>query len=64
MSTQVLISPALVALHNFIQQYDPQEIHDYDGQLLDFEMDHHPDCFGRLRMNVVMPNEVAQANER
>ncbi len=40
MSVQALILPVLAALHNFIWQYDPEEIHTYDDdELIDFEMD-------------------------
>ena len=40
MSVQALIPPVLAALHNFIQQYNPEEIHMYDDdELIDFEMD-------------------------
>jgi hypothetical protein len=37
MHIQALISPALVALHNFIQQYNPEDIQPYDGKLIDEE---------------------------
>ena len=40
MSVQALILPVLAALHNFIQKYDPEEIHTYDDdELIDFQMD-------------------------
>ncbi len=64
MDTQALIPPALAAIHNFIWQYDPQEICMYDDQLVDFKMGHHPRSARRLKKNAVTPNEVAQANER
>ena len=64
MDTQALIPPALVVIHNFIWQYNPQEIRMYDDQLVDFEMGHHSRFAGRLRKNAVTPNEVARANER
>ncbi len=64
MDTQALIPPALVAIHNFIWQYDPQEIRTYNDQLVDFKMGHHSRSAGRLKKNTVTPNEVAQANER
>ncbi len=64
MDTQALIPPALMVIHNFIWQYNPQEICMYDDQLVDFEMGRHLGSAGRLRKNVVTPNEVAQANKR
>ncbi len=64
MSVQALIPPVLAALHNFIQQYNPEEIHMYDDdELIDFEMD--PCRSTRvLGTGPVTPDEMLQANER
>jgi len=65
MEIQALILPALAALHNFIRQYDPDEIHMYDeDELLDFQMDPHPESVGELGTGPVMPVESVQANKR
>jgi hypothetical protein len=70
MSIQARIPPALAALHNFIQLYDPEEIQMYDDndddnhndadELLGFR----PDFVGELELGLVTPHEVAQANKR
>jgi len=64
MSVQALIPPVLAALHNFIQQYNPEEIQMYDDdELIDFEMD--PCRPTRvLGTGPVTPDEMLQANER
>ncbi len=64
MSVQALIPPALAALHNFIQQYNPKEIHTYnDDELIDFEMDPHWST-GVLGTGPATPDEMLRANER
>jgi hypothetical protein len=67
MGIQALISPALAVLHNFIQHFDPEDIHMYDDdQLDDLDLGFAPKSAGtgELRTGVVMPCETAQANER
>ena len=65
MSIQVMIPPALAALHNFIQQYDPEEIHEYDDEAADPEMDHdHQASPGALGVGLTTPAETLRANER
>src|SRR5216684_3586444 len=64
MSVQALIPPALAALHNFIWQYDPEEIHMYDDdELIDFEMDPCQST-GVLGTGPATPDEMLRANER
>ena len=74
MSIQALIPPALAALHNFIRQYDPDEIQMYDNgddgddnhepiQLL-FQMAPHPESLGELGNGPLTQEETVQANER
>lgn len=79
MSIQALIPPALAALHNFIRQYDPDEIQMYDDgddgdgddgddnrepiQLL-FQMAPHPESLGELGNGPLTQEETVQANER
>jgi hypothetical protein len=63
MSVQALILPALAALHNFIWQYDPEEIRIYDDDdTFDFQMGTGP--IEVLGTGPVTPGEVHQANER
>jgi hypothetical protein len=74
MSIQSLIPPTLAAIHNFIRQYDPGDIHVYDylnnpnddnnEEPLDPLMGVHPESVGELGVGVVMPQERAAANER
>jgi len=62
MNTQAQIPAALAALHNFIRQYDPDEVHMYeDDQSLDFQIG-DPKSAGELGR--VTPNERARANDR
>jgi hypothetical protein len=57
MSVQALIPPALAALHNFIQQYNPEEIRIYDDDdMFDFQMGTGP--IGILGTGLVTPGEV------
>jgi DDE superfamily endonuclease len=64
MSIQALIPPALAALHNFIRQYDPDEIHAYDDDdLIDLQMD-DLESSGVLGTGLVTPAETLRANER
>jgi hypothetical protein len=65
MEIQALIPPALAALHNFIRQYDPDEIHMYDeDELLDFQTDTHRESVGELGTGPVTSAESARANKR
>ncbi len=65
MDVQAMILPALVALHNFIWECDPDEIHMYDNdELLDPQMAADPKNIGELRTGLVTPNERVRANER
>ena len=73
MRTQALIPAALAALHNFIREYDPQEIRRFDDegddddddddyQLLALRMGPQPGSVGELGGQVT-PAERARANE-
>ena len=69
MSIQALIPAALAALHNFIRQYDPDDIqmyddndNDNDDESLDFQMRLRP--VGELGIGRVTARETARANER
>jgi hypothetical protein len=62
MNIEALISPVLAALHNFIQQYDPEEIHMYDNQPFGFRIGLHPKSTGELGTGLA--SEMVQANER
>jgi hypothetical protein len=66
MDIQVLIPPALAALHNFIRQYDPDDIglDDCSINTLDFQMDRNPESAGELGDGPPTSNERDQANER
>ena len=64
MDTQALIPPTLIALHNFIRDYDPQEIHNYDDIALDFQMGLPPEPAGELGTGLATSNERAQASKR
>jgi hypothetical protein len=65
MSVQALVPPALAALHNFIRQYDPQEIHMpvYGKQLTDLQLGLHPESAGELGTDVVVPDESSSQQE-
>jgi len=68
MDVQALIPPALAALHNFIRQYDPEEIHMYadnddnDNQPLDFQVG-PPQNVGELG-GPPTPRETASVTSR
>ncbi len=65
MDIQAQIPPALAALHNFIQEWDPEEIHVYgDDELPDFQVYPHPEHVGELAIGLVTSHERVQANER
>jgi hypothetical protein len=64
MDIQVLIPPALAALHNFIRKYDPDDISAYDEDLPDFEMDRNPEDAGELGRGPATSNERERANRR
>jgi hypothetical protein len=77
MEVQARIPAALAALHNFIQQYDPGDIHIYDEDedededvLLDFRMGPRPEDknkdkdVGELGTGRVTSGETARANKR
>ncbi len=59
-----MIPAALAALHNFIRQYDPKEIHMFDDQLVDFQKGFCPESPGELEIDAVDPDEIAQADEK
>ena len=40
MNIQALIPPVLTALHNFIWEYNPEEIHGYDDLTIDDMVDY------------------------
>ena len=48
MEIQSLIPPALAALHNFIRQYDPDEIDIDNNYTLNFQADHDSQSVGEL----------------
>jgi hypothetical protein len=63
MDVQALIPPALAALHNFIRNYGPGEIHVYDNdQQFDFQM--APQFTGELGTGPAMADERNRAGER
>jgi hypothetical protein len=72
MRTQVLIPPALAALHNFIREFNPEEIQTFDrsingddiNQPLDFQMAPHPAFVGELGLGPVTRGETVRANAR
>jgi len=71
MTIQALIPPALAALHNFIRQFDPEEIHIYDDdddddddESLEFQVAPHPEVVGELGRGMVTPAETTRANRR
>ena len=65
MQIQALIPPALAALHNFIQQYDPEEIHMYDdNDKINFLISPRPRSVRELRMDAVTSHEMKWANDR
>jgi hypothetical protein len=66
MSIQALIPPALAALHNFIREYDPDEIQTYDNnnEPVEFELQMGPSgSVGELE-GQVMREEPVRANGR
>jgi len=65
MSIQARIPSALAALHNFIRDFDPEEVHIFDEQPLDFALeiaDHNGTS--ELKQGPVTPAQTARANER
>jgi hypothetical protein len=56
MHIQALILPVLVALHNFIWQYDSKDIQPYDGKLIDEESP--PESTEELGTGLVTPVEM------
>jgi hypothetical protein len=77
MEVQAQIPAALAALHNFIRQYDPGDIHMYDEDkdedediLLDFQMGPWPEDedkdedVGELGTGWVTSGETVRANKR
>jgi hypothetical protein len=77
MHTQALIPAGLAALHNFIRQYDPEDLLDDDDdssdsddgvdldviEMPDFQRDHLENV-GELGRGAVTARETARANER
>ena len=65
MRIQAQVPAALAALHNFIWQYDPEEIRMFeDNQPFDFPIGAHPKSTGKLGRGWITSHERAQANER
>ena len=65
MQIQALIPPALTALHNFIWQYNPEEIHMYDdNDEINSLISPRPGSVEELRMDAVTSCEMKQANDR
>ena len=62
MTIQALIPPALAALHNFIRQYDPEEIRAYDNEVFDPQIGYQESA-GELGTGLVT-DEMLRANER
>ena len=63
MDVQAMIPPALAALHNFIREYDPDEIHMYDeDELLDLRPNLEP--VGELGTGCMMPDKTVRAKQR
>ena len=64
MAIQALIPPVLAVLHNFIQQYDPEEIYKFDDTVvIELQMGPHESA-GELGAGHVMPNDTLWSNER
>jgi hypothetical protein len=68
MEIQAQIPPALAALYNFIQTYDPDDVYDdddedEDNEPLDLQMGPHPNSVGQLG-GLVTLQESARANQR
>ena len=66
MGIQALIPSGLAALHNFIRQYDPEEIHEYDD-VDDIEIDlqlGQQESTGELGTGRVTAAETRRANVR
>jgi DDE superfamily endonuclease len=63
MAIQALIPPALAALHNFIRQYDPEDIHMYDDDVFGPPVDHQESA-GVLGTGPAIASETRRANER
>ena len=68
MRIQVLILPVLAALHNFIREYNPEDIQTYnnedDEESVDWQIDDYPKSVGSLGSGMTTPAEKAQASER
>jgi hypothetical protein len=65
MEIQALIPPGLAALHNFIQQYDPEEIHEYDDvDDIEIDLQMGQDEAGELGVYQVTAAEMRRANAR
>ena len=64
MNIQALVPPALAALHNFLQEYNPEEIHGYDDLTFELQMGQQRELVGELGTGQVMQDETVQANVR
>ena len=64
MAIQARIPAALAALHNFIWQYNPEEIRIFKDQPFDFPIDACPESAGELGSGLARSNERARASER
>ena len=57
MAIQAQIPAALAALHNFIWQYDPKEIHIFEDQPFNFPIGACPKSAGELGSGLARLNE-------
>ena len=64
MRIQAQIPAALAALHNFIRQYDPEEIRFFEDQSFNFPVGVHPESADELGSSPARSNERARASER
>ena len=69
MDIQAQIPSALAALHNFIRDYDPEEIHMYDedeesDDSFEFPTNLQPESAGELGTGPATSDERARANKR
>jgi hypothetical protein len=67
MNVQAQIPAALAALHNFIREFDPDDLHAYDDdEEFDYEFQDPPDSesIGELGVGLVTSSERVRANER
>ena len=58
MNIQALVPPVLTVLHNFIQEYNPEEIHGYDDLTIELQMGQQCEFVGELGTGQVMQDET------